>query len=191
QDVPDPTGLLQRRSLDGGRTWGPFESLRDADREGRHWFCDPSYIHDRLTGAVHVFYSHAKDRGVWDAVAGTDDTDRDVLGSVVGTSDDQGRSWTHRSVTAIAAPPELVRTAFPTSGAGIQLRRGEHAGRLPGVCGRTAAGSGPTAGLASSRWCAPTSCSPMTMAGRGSGAIRSAGTWTRPPSRSSPTVGCC
>src|SRR5699024_12560394 len=96
----------------------------------RHWFCDPSYIHDRLTGAVHVFYSHAKDRGVWDAVAGTDDTDRDVLGSVVGTSDDQGRSWTHRSVTAIAAPPELVRTAFPTSGAGIQLRRGEPADRL-------------------------------------------------------------
>src|SRR5699024_10796394 len=62
--------------------------------------------------------------------------DRDVLGSVVGTSDDQGRSWTHRSVTAIAASPELVRTAFPTSGAGIQLRRGEHAGRqLQPYCG--------------------------------------------------------
>ena len=130
QDVPDPTGLMQRRSVDGGRSWGPFETLRDADREDRQWFCDPSYIHDRVTGAVHVFYTHAKDRGVWDAVAGTDDTDRDVLGSAVGTSQDQGRSWTHRSVTEVAAPPGSMRTAFPTSGAGIQLRRGPHAGRL-------------------------------------------------------------
>lgn len=130
QDVPDPTGLVQRRSLDGGRTWGPFETLRDADREGRHWFCDPSYILDEQTGQLHVFYTHAKDRGVWDAVAGTDDTDRDVLGSAVGTSDDQGRTWSHRSVTEVASPPELLRTAFPTSGAGIQLRQGPHAGRL-------------------------------------------------------------
>ena len=29
-----------------------------------------------------------------------------------------------------ATPPELIRTAFPTSGAGIQLRRGPHVGRL-------------------------------------------------------------
>src|SRR5699024_6517994 len=92
QDVPDPTGLLQRRSLDGGRTWGPFESLRDADREGGHWFCDPSYIHDRLTGAVHVIYSHATDAGVSTAVDVKNYHERDGLGSVVCTSDYQGRS---------------------------------------------------------------------------------------------------
>ncbi|GAA1484274.1 sialidase family protein [Brachybacterium fresconis] len=130
QDVPDPTGLVQRRSLDGGRTWGSFETLRAADREGRHWYCDPSFVRDRETGALHVFHTHAKDRGVWDAAAGTDDADRDVLGSAVATSVDQGRTWSYRSVTAVAAPPELMRTAFPTSGAGLQLRRGPHAGRL-------------------------------------------------------------
>ena len=130
QDVPDPTGLVQRRSLDGGRTWGRFESLREADQERRQWYCDPSYVVDAVTGTVHVFHTHAKDRGVWDAVAGTDDADRDVLGSAVSTSTDQGRTWTHRSLTAIASPPELLRTAFPTSGTGLQLRHGPHAGRL-------------------------------------------------------------
>ena len=70
QDVPDPTGLVQRRSLDGGRTWGPFESLREADRTGRHWYCDPSYLHDPASGRVFVFHTYAEDRGVWDAGAG-------------------------------------------------------------------------------------------------------------------------
>ncbi|GAA4530000.1 sialidase family protein [Brachybacterium paraconglomeratum] len=130
QDVPDPTGLVQRRSLDGGRSWGPFEELRAADREGRQWYCDPSYLHDPASGRVFVFHTHAKDRGVWDAVAGTDDADRNVMGSAVGMSEDSGRSWQFRSVTAIVAPPKLLRTAFPTSGAGIVLRRGAHAGRL-------------------------------------------------------------
>src|SRR5699024_11045969 len=111
QDVSDPTGLLQRRSLDGGRTWGPFESLRDADREGRHWFCDPSYIHNRLTGAVHVFYSHAKVRGVSHAVAGTVELARDVLQAVDVTRDDRVRSWPRRSVPALAVRPDLLRTA--------------------------------------------------------------------------------
>lgn len=77
QDVPDPTGLVQRRSLDGGRTWEPFEDLRGADRDGQQWYCDPSYLHDPATGRLFVFHTHAKDRGVWDAVACTDDTDRD------------------------------------------------------------------------------------------------------------------
>ncbi len=130
QDVPDPTGLVQRRSLDGGRTWEGFETLREADRADRHWYCDPSFIVDEPAGRVHVFHTHAKDRGVWDAAAGTDDADRDVMGSAVSTSTDGGRTWTHRSVTAIAAPPDLIRTAFPTSGTGLRLRQGPHAGRL-------------------------------------------------------------
>lgn len=130
QDVPDPTGLVQRRSLDGGRTWGPFEVLRGADRADRQWYCDPSFVHDPASGRLFVFHTHAKDRGVWDAAAGTDDADREVMGSAVGISEDSGRSWEFRSVTALAAPPELIRTAFPTSGAGITLRHGPHAGRL-------------------------------------------------------------
>jgi sialidase-1 len=73
-----------------------------------------------------------------------------VLGSAVSTSTDGGRTWTHRSVTAIAAPPELLRTAFPTSGTGLRLRQGPHAGRLvqpyagwfrTGADGNAAAGS--------------------------------------------------
>lgn len=157
QDVPDPTGLVQRRSLDAGRTWGPFEALRDADREGRQWYCDPSYLHDPASDRLFVFHTHAKDRGVWDAVSGTDDADREVLGSAVGVSEDQGRSWEFRSVTAVAAPPELIRTAFPTSGTGIVLRRGPYAGRLlqpycgwfrPGGTGSIAAGPGGAGSIA-------------------------------------------
>ncbi|AXK44409.1 sialidase family protein [Brachybacterium saurashtrense] len=130
QDVPDPTGLVQCRSLDGGRTWGPLETLRDADRKGRQWYCDPSFLHDPAAGRLFVFHTHAKDRGVWDALAGTDDADRDVMGSAVGVSEDGGRSWAFRSVTEVAAPPALLRTAFPTSGSGIVLQRGLYAGRL-------------------------------------------------------------
>src|SRR5690606_3407695 len=93
QDVPDPTCLLQRRSLDGGRTWGPLETLRDADREARVSYCDPSLIHDPGSGRLFAFHTRAQQRGVWDAVAGTDDADRDVMGSAVGVSEDGGRSW--------------------------------------------------------------------------------------------------
>lgn len=150
QDVPDPTGLLQRRSLDGGRTWGPLETLRDADREARVSYCDPSLIHDPGSGRLFAFHTRAQQRGVWDAVAGTDDADRDVMGSAVGVSEDGGRSWAFHSLTAIAAPPEEIRTAFPTSGAGIVLRFGPHAGRiLQPYCGwfrPGAAGDGPTGG---------------------------------------------
>lgn len=149
QDVPDPTGLAQRRSLDGGRTWGPLEDLRAADRARRQWYCDPSFLHDPASGRLLVFHTHAKDRGVWDAVAGTDDADRQVMGSAVGISEDEGRSWEFRSVTAVAAPAERIRTAFPTSGAGIVLRRGPHAGRLlQPYCGwfRGSAAEGPAAG---------------------------------------------
>src|SRR5699024_577687 len=85
-----------------------------------------------------------------DAVAGTDDADRDVMGSAEGVSEDQGRCWEFRAVSEVAAPAELICTAFPTSGAGIVLRRGPHpGGLLQPYCGwgrDAAAAAGPADG---------------------------------------------
>ncbi|PWH05078.1 neuramidase [Brachybacterium endophyticum] len=128
-DVPDPTGLFLRRSSDGGESWGPIEPLRPPEREARIWSTDPSLIVDRDTGTVHLFHTRAKDRGFWDAVPGTDDSARDVLGSALATSHDHGATWTFRSLTA-TAQPFPTHGAFATSGAGIQLRVGTHRGRL-------------------------------------------------------------
>lgn len=128
-DAPEPTGIHLRRSVDGGRTWGPLQDVHPADRRRREWSTDPSLVVDDETGTVHLFHTVARDRGVWDAVAGTDDADRDALSSMVSTSRDGGETWVRRSLTAVAqAAP--VRAAFATSGAGVRLRSPAHAGRL-------------------------------------------------------------
>ncbi|MBP2410577.1 sialidase family protein [Brachybacterium fresconis] len=132
-DAPAPNSVWQRRSRDGGHTWGEptvvrqgFESDVPGEKLG---YSDPSYVVDREAGLIYCFCVFSKDTGVWNGQYGNDDEDRDVLSANLSVSRDSGETWEHRSVTEIVKPADC-RATFASSGAGIQLRFGKHAGRL-------------------------------------------------------------
>lgn len=129
-DAPNPNSILQRRSTDGGRTWGEQTVISQgrvgADKIG---YSDPSYVYDSTTGTLFNFHVYSKDAGFPTSIEGDDDADRRILSAAVAVSTDGGATWEHRLITDVVKPAGVVST-FATSGAGIQISRGPHAGRL-------------------------------------------------------------
>lgn len=132
-DSPAPNSIWQRRSRDGGRTWEEptvvrqgLESEVPGEKLG---YSDPSYVVDVETGSIFLFCVFSKDVGVWDSEYGNDDADRRIMSANLSVSHDDGETWEHRSLTEVVKP-ENCRAMFASSGAGIQLRYGAHAGRL-------------------------------------------------------------
>nr|WP_276547929.1 exo-alpha-sialidase [Brachybacterium muris] len=129
-DAPGPNSILQRRSTDGGKTWGEqtvvAQGVAGAQKLG---YSDPSYVYDRETGTLFNFHVFSKDTGFWNSAYGNDDADRSVMSASVSISTDGGHTWSKQSVTEIVKP-EGVRATFASSGHGIQIQRGAHAGRL-------------------------------------------------------------
>ncbi|MDR7160764.1 sialidase-1 [Arthrobacter sp. BE255] len=142
-DAPNPNSIVQRRSTDGGQTWGPVQVIA-AGHPGdatspKYGYSDPSYIHDAEAGKVFAFFVYSKDQGFGGSQFGNDDADRTVISSAVIESSDGGLTWSQpRLITNVTKPgtsktsPEAgdVRSNFASSGEGIQLRYGPHAGRL-------------------------------------------------------------
>ena len=130
-DAPGPNSILQRRSTDGGRTWGE-QSVVAAGRTTApvKGYSDPSYVVDRETGTIFNFHVYSQKQGFIGSQPGTDPADPDVLHANVSTSTDGGHAWTERTITAAITPDPGWRSRFAASGQGIQLRYGPHAGRL-------------------------------------------------------------
>ncbi len=126
-DLPGNLVVLVRRSEDGGRTWLPRQVVRAAPAP--MGFGDPSLLVDRVTGRIFLFYSASVRQGFWGSATGSDEADPDVQQAEVSWSDDDGLSWTHRRITASIKDPSWAGM-FASSGQGIQLRQGPHAGRL-------------------------------------------------------------
>ncbi|WP_265521469.1 sialidase family protein [Oerskovia flava] len=130
-DSPGPNSILQRRSTDDGVTWEPQEVVAagktTAPIEG---YSDPSYIVDRETGTIFNFHVKSFDAGFGSSQPGVDPAARNVIHANVAQSDDDGRTWTHRTITADVTGDLGWRSRFAASGQGIQLKYGEHAGRL-------------------------------------------------------------
>ncbi len=126
-DLPSHIAVMLRRSTDGGRTFAPPVTVRaDSAPLG---FGDPSFVVDRMTGRIFLFYAAGARQGFFGARAGTGANDPDVLQADYSYSDDDGRSWRHRRITA-QIKDSAWGGLFASSGEGIQLRRGPHAGRL-------------------------------------------------------------
>lgn len=126
-DVPSNIAVLVRRSSDGGTHWTPRQVVRaDSAPLG---FGDPSLLVDRQTGRIFLFYVASHQQGFFGAGPGVDDADPNVLHAEYSWSDDDGRSWQHRRITAAIKDPAWGGL-FASSGAGIQLQHGPHAGRL-------------------------------------------------------------
>ncbi|WP_163163342.1 exo-alpha-sialidase [Arthrobacter sp. Alg241-R88] len=142
-DAPNPNSIVQRRSTDGGRTWGPVQVIAAghvADATGpKFGYSDPSYIHDAEAGKVFAFFVYSKDQGFGGSQFGNNDADRNVISSAVIESADGGITWSEpRLITDVTKPGTSktspvagdVRSNFASSGEGIQLKYGPHKGRL-------------------------------------------------------------
>lgn len=96
-DSPQPNSIIQRRSTDGGRTWGePTYVARGqvaAPDVLKYGFSDPSYVVDRETGTIFNFHVYSKDAGFASSHLGNDDADRMVISSEVSVSTDGGLTW--------------------------------------------------------------------------------------------------
>lgn len=142
-DAPNPNSIVQRRSTDGGQTWGPVQVIAAghvADASGpKYGYSDPSYIYDAEAGKVFAFFVYSKDQGFGGSQFGNDDADRAVISSAVIESSDGGITWSQpRLITNVTKPGTSktspaagdVRSNFASSGEGIQLKYGQYKGRL-------------------------------------------------------------
>ncbi len=133
-DAPQANSIIQRRSTDGGQTWGAVTTVAAgqptpvADKFG---YSDPSYVVDREMGKIFNFFVKSFDQGWGGSVAGTSPTARNVIQAAVTESTDNGLTWsTPRVITeAITADPSWT-SRFAASGEGIQLKYAPHKGRL-------------------------------------------------------------
>jgi len=96
-DSPAPNSIIQRRSTDGGKTWGaPTFIARGQIGSGavlQYGFSDPSYIVDKESGTVFNFHVYSKNQGFFGSVLGTDDSNRNVTGTQLSVSTDRGLTW--------------------------------------------------------------------------------------------------
>ncbi|MEE1621704.1 exo-alpha-sialidase [Zafaria sp. J156] len=141
-DSPNPNSIVQRRSTDYGKTWGPLTIIAagnlGTDGTAKYGYSDPSYVVDRETGIIFNFFVYSKDQGFHNSQFGNDDADRQIISAAVVESTDGGLTWSEpRLITDVAKPgssktpsPGDVRSMFATSGEGIQLKHGQYAGRL-------------------------------------------------------------
>ena len=121
--------ILLKRSFDNGETWTKQQKVWD---DGDNTCGNPCPIVDRQTGTIHLLMTW--NRG--------DDKEREIIQKVsndtrrvfVCSSNNDGKTWKE--------PKEITNnvkksnwTWYATGpGAGIQIERGEHAGRLVAPC---------------------------------------------------------
>ena len=119
--------IILKRSTDGGDTWGPLQVLDD---QGGDSLNDPMAVEIRRgpnTGRVLLFYMSFPE-GCHTNCVEPGYGPRSSRNWVI-QSDDRGRTWsTPRDVTEIVRRPTSSFAGSP--GIGIQLERGDHAGRL-------------------------------------------------------------
>jgi sialidase-1 len=115
-DSPSPNSIVQRRSTDGGKTWGAptFIARGQVTAAGvqRYGFSDPSYVVDKETGTVFNFHVYSKDQGFVGSIYGNDDANRQVISTEVSVSTDGGISW---STDPDHGPALPVEASYPAS----------------------------------------------------------------------------
>ena len=134
QDAPQANSIVYRISKDGGKSWTPIQTaLAGAPGANKVGFSDPSFVVDRTTGTIFLFSVKSFDAGLFQSQLGTDPNARNILHAHVIESHDNGQTWVNpRTITdqVTAGYEGQWFTRFASSGEGIQLRYGAHAGRL-------------------------------------------------------------
>ena len=118
-DPPNDINLVLKRSRDGGRTWGPLQTVV---APGRGAVADSCGLVDRQTGTLWIFSVYAPE-GIGSANADPGVQGRTFLFKAV-RSDDDGETWS----APIDFTPMLKRPEWAAGstgvGRGIQLRNG-------------------------------------------------------------------
>ena len=134
QDAPQANSIVYRISKDGGKSWTPIQTaLAGTPGANKVGFSDPSFVVDRTTGTIFLFSVKSFDTGLFQSQLGTDPNARNILHAHVVESHDNGQTWVNpRTITdqVTQGNEDQWFTRFASSGEGIQLRYGAHAGRL-------------------------------------------------------------
>ncbi len=127
---------VMKHSPDGGRTWSPLRVVWD---DGTNTCGNPCVVRDAQTGVIWLLqtWNQGDDR----EPRIIDGTSKDTRRVFVTRSDDEGRTWAKPN--EITADVKLTNwTWYATGpGAGIQLQRGPHQGRLIIPCDHIEAGT--------------------------------------------------
>jgi len=128
--------LLLRRSTDQGRTWHLQQTIWD---DGPNTCGNPSAVLDRVSGTVWLLLT--RNHGDDSESAIIAQTSRDTRRVFLTRSTDDGLNWSPpREITA--AVKQTNWTWYATGpGAGVQIERGPHAGRLVIPCDHIEAGT--------------------------------------------------
>lgn len=121
--------LLLKRSLDGGRTWTPQQTVWD---DGENTCGNPCPVLDRTTGTIWLplTWNHGQDT----ETQIMQNTSRDTRRVFITSSADNGLTWTKpREITSQVKRPAW-RWYATGPGVGIQLARGPWKGRLLVPC---------------------------------------------------------
>lgn len=120
--------IILKRSLDGGKTWGPLQIIADG---GRNSLNNPCTVVDQQTGRIFVVFQSypfgltETNGGIRPGLKGN----RIVRNCLI-TSDDDGMTWSKiRDITSTTKRAEAT-TMASGPGVGIELQHGLHAGRI-------------------------------------------------------------
>jgi len=121
--------IVTKRSTDGGATWSALKLIHD---DGANSLNNPTAVVEQQSGRVFLMYqripAHLKEasKGTATGLEGPD-----IYRNFLVTSDDDGVTWSKPlDVTTATKRPQRATTICSGPGAGIQLTRGAHAGRL-------------------------------------------------------------
>lgn len=119
--------LVVRRSRDRGRSWEPVQMVA---RDRPNVLVNPTVVEVHDTGRVWLMYQRYP-AGFHERAVVPGYEDPRVCRTFVLYSDDEGDTWsTAREITREVKHPEGVTSTACGPGIGIELRRGDHRGRL-------------------------------------------------------------
>ena len=142
-DSPNANWIVQRRSTDNGKTWGPMTVIAQGvstPTNQRKGYSDPSFVVDYQTGTIFNFHVYSQQSGfvansphyVFDQQGNINEADDHTMNFGLSVSKDNGHTWTQKVITnqVLGAKAKEVQSCFATSGAGTQKMQAPHVGRL-------------------------------------------------------------
>lgn len=126
-DLPNIITIVSKRSTDGGKTWSDMSIVAKGDTVAKCGYGDAVVIADEVKGNLVAVFSG--NNGLWHS------NESSLIRTYTSTSTDSGKTWGEvKDITDQVyggVYGEGTRHGlFTGSGSGVQLKHGEHAGRL-------------------------------------------------------------